>query len=151
MFYISMALRPCLNLSMAQKAFSHLAISSSLTFLISVPSHVSVHQAYLTVSNSSNLPCRLSSCLCMYSSWCSISFSPLISLSKLFNSSLYEFLLESSVSVTFWQEIAPSKWVTWEEFNKENIYEDMSRYEKITESSKYPEANSGGCHLPPSG
>lgn len=103
-------------LNVAEKGFCHLAPPSSPTPLLSTLSHISMYQTYLTMSNSSSASCSLSSCLCLCSPWCLIFLSSLISLSNSFNSSLYEFLLESSVSVTFWQEIAHSKWITWEAF-----------------------------------
>lgn len=136
---------------MAQRAFCHLAPPSSPLFFLSL--HIyPMHWAYLTMSNSSNMPCSLSSCLCMCFSWYSIFFSPLISLSNPFNSSLYEFFLKSPVSVTFWQEIAHSKWVTWGEFNKENIYEDVGRMWRDHKGwgSKYPKAKGGGLSSAPS-
>lgn len=89
-------------LSTAQKAFCHSACLPHQLSIFQFPHIYLMHQAYLTVSNSSEMPCSFSSCLCLCSSCYLISLFPLISLSNPFDSSLYEFILESSVSVTFW-------------------------------------------------
>lgn len=77
-----------------------------LSFLLFAHMHP-VHKAYVTMNNLLSMPCSFFSCLCMCSFCNWIFFLPLISLSTPFNSSLYEFFLESPVSV--WQEIAHSK------------------------------------------
>lgn len=101
LLYILVSLRPILNF-LAQKAFCHSACLPHQLSFFQFPHIYLMHQAYLTISNSSDMPCSFSSCLCLCSSCYLISLSPLISLSNPFDSSLYEFILESSVSVTFW-------------------------------------------------
>ena len=68
MFYLSVARGQSLNLLVwHKKAFCHLAIPFSLTFLLSIPSHVFMHQTYSGLSSSSTMSCTLYLPLCVFS------------------------------------------------------------------------------------